>query len=160
MQDWDELSGALPDIRLVERWREVAGGLRALRLLPHLQTGEIEIETGSGQAGTARPGQVRILEKTPERLRIETKSQDSTWLFVLRAYWPYRDVRVDGQEAEVFPAQLAYSAIFLRSGRHVVDWNERLPGAGISRWGPVLFVLGCGFLLVRRRSQAVRVTAS
>jgi hypothetical protein len=160
VQDWDELSEAVPDIRLVERWREVAGGIRAVSLLPHLLTGEIEIETGSEQTGTARPGQVRILEKTPERLRIETKSQDSTWLFVLRAYWPYRDVRVDGQEAEVFPAQLAYSAIFLRSGRHVVDWNERLPGAGASRWGPVLFVLGCGLLLVRRRSHDLRATAS
>ncbi len=160
VQDWDELSEAVPDIRLVERWREVAGGIRAVSLLPHLQTGEIEIETGSEQTGTARPGQVRILEKTPERLRIETKSQDSTWLFVLRAYWPYRDVRVDGQEAEVFPAHLAYSAIFLRSGRHVVDWNERLPGAGASRWGPVLFVLGCGLLLIRHRSHALRATAS
>ncbi|HMF09015.1 MAG TPA: hypothetical protein VKJ00_07760 [Thermoanaerobaculia bacterium] len=148
---WDELPEALPDIRLVERWREEAGSLEALRQLPSLGLGEIVVEAAKPSSGTARGGSVRVLERQPERLRLETRSLDPTWLFVLRDYWNWRTVTLDGREVDVYPAQLAFSAIRVPAGIHQVDWRERFPGLAVAGFGPVLFLLIAGLLLTRER---------
>lgn len=154
LMDWDEHEEAYPDIRLLEKWREETGAVQALNLLPQLKDGEIVVESGSRAAGSARPGWLRVLEKTPERLSLETVTPDATWLFVLRGYWTGRTVFVDGGEAEDAPAQLAFSAVRVPAGRHRIEWRERVPGGRISRFGPVLYILfaaGC-FLSQRLRS--------
>jgi hypothetical protein len=98
---------------------------------------------------------VRVLVSTPAELRLETDAPDPTWLFVLRGFWGYRDVRVDGRAVETVPAQIAFSAVPLPAGRHTVEWTEQLPGGEISRWGPAMFALLIAGLLARdRRSRA------
>jgi hypothetical protein len=150
-QEWDELPGALPDVRLAEAWREEAGPLEAARALPGLARGEIVIESGAARSGTARPGALRVLARTRNRVTIETDTLDPTWLFALRGFCVHRDVRVDGRPAEVHPAQLAFSAVPLPAGRHRVEWTERLPGSEVSRWGPAVFALLVAGLIVRER---------
>ena len=115
---------------------------------------EIVVESGSRAAGTARPGQVSILEKTPERLSLETVAPDATWLFVLRGYWSGRTVLVDGKESEDAPAQLAFSAVRVPAGRHRIEWREEVPGWKISRFGPVLSALALVWLLLRDRGRS------
>jgi hypothetical protein len=155
LQDWDELPGALPDVRLAESWREEPGPLEAARALPQLADGEVVLESGAESRGSARPGAVRVLVSTPAELRLETDAPDPTWLFVLRGFWGYRDVRVDGRAVETVPAQIAFSAVPLPAGRHTVEWTEQLPGGEISRWGPAMFALLIAGLLARdRRSRA------
>jgi hypothetical protein len=149
VRTWDELPGALPDIRLVEKWREELGSMDALRDLPSVGLGEIVVEAEKSARGSARPGSVRVLEKQPERLRLETRSPDPTWLFVLRDYWNWRTVKVDGVEVEVYPAQLAFSAIRIPAGVHQVDWRERFPGLGVSWFGPTVFGLVVVLLVLR-----------
>ena len=151
LEDWDELPGALPDVRLAETWQEETGPLEAARALPRLAHGEVVIESGRQARGSARPGGVRLLVNTPAVLRFETNAPDPTWLFVLRGFWGYRDVRVDGIPVETVPAQIAFSAVPVPAGRHQVDWTERLPGSEISRWGPALFALLMAGLLARDR---------
>jgi hypothetical protein len=154
-QDWDELSGALPDVRLAESWREEPGPLDAARAVPLVAQGEVVLETGGRAIGSARRGVLRLVASTPSALRIETDAPDPTWLFVLRGFWAYRDVRVDGRPVETVPAQIAFSAVPLPAGRHRVEWTERLPGSEISRWGPAVFGLLMAGLLVRdRRGRA------
>jgi hypothetical protein len=153
LTDWDEHDRAYPDIRLLEKWREETGAIAALNILPRLSAGEIVIESGSRVAGSARPGRLRILEKTPERLTLETETGDPTWLFVLRGYWTYRTVLLDGGRVEDAPAQLAFSAVRVPAGRHRIQWTETVPGGAVSRFGPVLFALlavGCVFAGGRR----------
>ncbi len=104
------------------------------------------IESGSQTAGSARPGSLRVLEKTPERLRVEAEAPDPTWLFVLRDYFGYRTVLLDGNPVEDAPAQLAFSAVRVPAGRHTIDWRETVPGGRVSRWGPVLFLLAAPLL--------------
>jgi hypothetical protein len=154
LMSWDEHENAYPDIRLLTSWREEEKALAALKALPTLAAGQIVIESGATGLRTARPGRLRILEKNPERLRIEAEAPDPTWLFVLRGYWNYRAVLLDGRPAEDFPAQLAFSAVRLSAGRHTIEWLELVPGASVSRWGPVLFVLAGALLLRYRRSGA------
>lgn len=154
-QEWDELPGAFPDVRLAESWREERGPLEAAQALPALALGEIVVESGAERRGRARPGTVRVTSRTGGRLRMEADAPDPTWLFVLRGFWGYRDVRIDGRPVESVPAQLAFSAVPLPAGRHTVEWTERLPGSEISLWGPAVFVLLMAGLLTRdRRSRA------
>jgi hypothetical protein len=139
--DWDENPGALPDIRLVERWREAPSALAALSELPRLGADEVVLESGQSGRGTARPGLVRIVERSPERLRLVTSCPDPAWLFVLRGFWGHRSIRVDDTPVEGVPAQLAFTAIPVPAGEHAVDWREEVPGFEVSRWGPPLFVV-------------------
>jgi hypothetical protein len=154
---WDELPEALPDVRLVERWREESRPLDAARALSALEIGEIVLESGATERGRARPGFVHVLEKTPERLLVETDAPDPTWLFVLRGFWPYRRVLLDGKPVETLPAQLAFSAVEIPAGRHTVDWTEEVPGLAVSRFGPLLAGAVLALLLIRDRRNRTRL---
>jgi hypothetical protein len=92
-----------------------------------------------------------MLEKSADRLVLETDAAEPTWLFVLRGYWSQRRVLLDGVRTEVLPAQIAFSAVAIPAGLHRIEWTELLPGASVSRWGPVVFALFAGLLLVRER---------
>jgi hypothetical protein len=150
LDDWDENAGALPDIRLAEGWREEPDAVAALGQLSQLPPGQIVVETGRSFAGTAPAGQVRVLERKPERLLVETQASAPTWLFVLRGFWRHRVVRLDGREVEVFPAQLAFSAIPVPPGQHRVEWEESFPGWSVSRFGPLLYAAAIGALFSAR----------
>ena len=154
LQAWDENPTASAEIRLLERWREEPGAMEALRQIPRLAAGEAVLETGRGADGSARRGAVRVLEKTPERLRVIVSSPDPTWLFVLRGFWNHRTVRVDGAPAVPVPAQLAFTAVAVPAGEHRVEVREGAPGWSVSRFGPVLFLVVTAALLWRERRAA------
>jgi hypothetical protein len=128
--------------------------VEALNLLPSLKDGEIVVESGSRAAGTARPGQLAVLERTPERLSLEAVTPDATWLFVLRGHWSGRTILVDGKESEDAPAQLAFSAVRVPAGSHRIEWKEEVPGWKISRFGPALSALALVWLLRRDRGRS------
>jgi hypothetical protein len=142
---WDENPDAKPEIRLLERWREVPGPVEALAELSRLAPGQVVVESGRTAEGAAREGRVAVLRRTPETLSVQTESADPTLLFVLRGDWEYRTVLVDGVAVPVLPAQLAFGAVPVPAGRHRVEWRENAPGLSASRWGPVL---GVGLLLL------------
>ena len=154
MQEWDENAAALPDARLVSRWREAPDAVAALASLPALARDEVVLETGRSGSGQGPNGSVRVLERSPERFLLATSSPAPAWLFVLRAFWNHRDVRVDGQRVETVPAQLAFTALLLPAGDHRVLWREQVPGLKLSWLGPALFVLAAVILLGRRRAEA------
>jgi hypothetical protein len=152
---WDELRQALPDIRLATRWREEGDSLAALTAIRDVGPGELLLETGRRGEGSARPGQIRILEKSAARLRLEIEAPDATWLFVLRSFWTHRTVLLDGHPVDSVPAYLAFSAVPVPAGRHQIDWRERVPGGRVSRFGPLLAAAAFTLLLVadRRRKK-------
>src|SRR6266508_1464514 len=153
LMDWDEHEKAYPEMRLLTSWREEEKAVAALKALPTLTAGQIVIESGATGLRTARPGRLGILEKSPERLRIEAEASDPTWLFVLRGFWNYRAILLDGRPVEDSPAQLAFSAVRVPAGRHAIEWTELVPGLSVSRWGPALFVLAAVLLLRHKRSE-------
>ena len=157
VQAWDVLDSALPDIRLAERWHERPGPAEAMEILGKLPEGDIVLESGGSADGSARPGKVRVLERSPEQLRLETESPDPMWLFVLRGFWPHRTVRLDGRDAPVVPAQLAFSGMAVPAGRHRIDWRERVPGGSLSRWGPVLYLLLAGGLALAEPRETTKI---
>ena len=147
-QGWDRNDAALPDIRFAPRWTETAGPLESADALTRAGVGDLVIETGRRGAGEGGPGRVRVVERTPELLRLETESERPAWLFVLRAWWPYRDVTVDGGRVETVPAYLAFTAVPVPEGRHAVQWRERVPGGAASRFGPIAAGMAVAALLV------------
>jgi hypothetical protein len=154
-RSWDENSQALPDIRLATRWREVSGPVDALRTLPGLPADEIVVETGERRSGRARAGQLRVRERSPERLLLEIHAPDPTWLFVLRGDWSYRTVEIDGRPVETRPSQLAFTAVPVPAGARRIEWRERAPGLDVSRWGPpagILLLLWTSWTERRRRA--------
>ena len=44
---------------------------------------------------------MRVLEKTPERVRLDMDAPAPTWLFLLRGYFPYREALLDGHAVKV-----------------------------------------------------------
>src|SRR6185295_950460 len=105
LAEWDEHENAFPDIRLVTSWREEPGALAALTAITQLAPGEIVVESGLRSRAAARPGRVRIVHESPERLLLEADAPDPTWLFVLRGFWNHRSVLLDGKRVEDVPAQ-------------------------------------------------------
>ncbi len=152
LQAWDENVEALPEIRRVVGWREAPNAVAALGQLPALSPTEVVLETGRSGEGRAAPGSVNVEEKTPERLDLTTDAPEAGWLFVLRGFWSFRDVRVDGRPVEPVPAQLAFSAIPVPAGRHRVTWKEKVPGASFSFAGPLLFAAAAAGTVLRRRT--------
>ena len=151
VQEWEENGEALADIRIAPKWVEAPSAPRAFALMTGLSPQEIVVETGQERAGSSQRGTVRVLEKSSEIMKVETECGTASWLFVLRGYWPYRRVLVDGEKVEPVPALLAFSAVPLPAGRHRVEWEELLPGFEVSRWGPVLFALTAALIWVRGR---------
>jgi hypothetical protein len=148
---WDENASALPDIRLASGWREEKDAVAALHRLSELSPGEVVVETGRSSRGAAPAGRVHVIEKNPERLVLETEAEAPCWLFVLRGFWRHRVVRLDGREVDVYPAQLAFSAIPIPPGRHRVEWEETFPGWSVSRFGPLLYAATILTLFAARR---------
>jgi hypothetical protein len=155
-QDWDVLDLAEPDIRLARSWVEAESGLSAVAVLPHLPVGGIVLETGRRAAGRGESGVVRVVSKDPERLVVDTVTTAPGWLFVLRGFWNYRSVEIDGRPAEYVPAQLAFSAVAIPPGRHRIEWRELVPGAEISRFGPGLWAAFAGGLVLWSRKRQRR----
>ena len=153
---WDELRPAYPDVRLATAWKEETGSLDALGAIEQMAPGELLLETGRHGSGSARPGRIRILEKSPDRLRLETECADATWLFVLRDFWIHRSIQLDGKAVEAVPAYLAFSAVALPAGRHAIDWRERVPGLNVSRFGPIAAGLAFGLLAIADRRRRPR----
>lgn len=151
LQVWDESPGALPAVRLAGGWREVPGPTQALEALATLGPGEIVVESGRRGGGSAAGGLVTEVRDRGARLAFRVDAPGPAWVFVLRGFWPYRTVLVDGRPAEPVPAQLAFSAIPVEKGSHRVEWREDLPGGEVSWLGPLLAIAAAiGIAFVRR----------
>jgi len=155
LQDWDELEGALPAVRLASEWVEEENALAAVAALPRLMEGQIVLETGRRARGSARGGIVHLVKNEPDRLSVETVTSDPSWLFVLRGFWSHRAVLLDGRPVEYVPGQVAFSAVAVPPGRHRIDWREGVPGWAASRWGPVFYGLAAAVLAFSARRGRV-----
>jgi hypothetical protein len=156
MCEWDEHEHAFHAIRLLEEWREEPTTSEALRAIPSLPAGSVVLETGKRSPGHSRGGEVRVFEQSADRLSLETQTSEPGWLFILREFWKWRRILVDGKEVAAIPAQLAFSAIRVPAGIHQIEWTEEIPGFTVSRWGPPLFVGLALVICLASRSRSAR----
>jgi hypothetical protein len=159
LQSWDESPSALPSVRIVSRWIGVASAPEALAALPRLQDGDVVIETGQRGSGRDAGSTLAVVSDRPGRVELTVNAKGPVWLFVLRGFWPYRTVLVDGEPVETAPAQLAFTALPVPAGAHRVVWSENVPGRAFSWIGPVAF-LAAALLLLRGRAATHGLSSS
>ncbi len=114
------------------------------------------LEEGPGleAPGTlARRGIVKVLRRRPGRLALETRADHPAVLTIQQAWEAGWTATVDGRNAPVARADLAFQAIRLDKGRHVVELEFRPRGL---REGGLLALAGLlGLVLAVRRRPVV-----
>lgn len=83
---------------------------------------------GARRAVTTLPGEsgsnaVELLEMEPERVAWQVQTGEPGLLVVSDAYYPDWDVTVDGQEAELLRANVAFRAVAVPEGDHRVEFR-------------------------------------
>ena len=117
-----------------------ADGSAALDTLIHPSfdpSREILLPSGAPRHATpAFRGSSRIMDMRPDRVRLESQASDAGYVVLVDAYDPGWRARVDGHEAPVLRANVAFRAVPVPAGRHEIELVYRplsaLVGAGIS----------------------------
>ena len=143
-------------MRFAEDVLEVPDVAEAYRLVHERQvdlSATTLVETGRRSRERSGPGRVRVFRSSAETLEVESESEGTGRLLFLRAYWPFREVLVDGKRQAALPANLCLTSVAVPPGRHRVVLRETLPG-GLA--GPGVTAAGALILAVLgARSRAV-----
>jgi hypothetical protein len=93
-------------------------------------------------AGAEVSGEARIVEDLPERVVVETEAAAPSYLVLSDTFDPGWSATVDGQPAPIWPAYIAFRAVYLTQGTHTVVFTYRPAGFDLG-----LVLSGCGSLL-------------
>jgi len=118
----------------------VADGLSALQTLTEPAfdpSREIVLPEGASTLPPATfSGTSRLREFRPDRVRLEVATSDPGFVVLVDAYDPGWSAQVDGRPASVLRANVAFRAVAVPAGRHIVELRYRpttaLLGLGIS----------------------------
>lgn len=108
--------------------------------------------------GPGPSGEARITEMNPERVTVEVDTPGGGLLFLSDSYYPGWHAYVDGRERPILRADLAFRAVELEPGRHLVEFVYRpsslYMGIPICAAALVLILL---LLLYHRRTKGLDV---
>lgn len=154
---------ALPRARLVARTRVADHGDAIGVLLDPGFDPRVEAIVAWGQALRADApldGSVRWLERRPDRQRLETQAKQEALLVLADVYDPGWRASVDGAAVELVRANLAFRAVGVPAGQHVVELRYR-PPAVIASLGVALGagLVAAALLVASRRSARRRPAA-
>jgi Bacterial membrane protein YfhO len=93
-------------------------------------------------SGLEVSGTARIVDDRPERVVVETDAATPAYLVLADTFDPGWSATVDGQPAPIWPAYIAFRAVYLRQGAHTVVFTYRPAG-----FDQGLMLTGCGTLL-------------
>jgi hypothetical protein len=107
-----------------------------------------------GNRNTPRPAAARFTEDREDRVDLIVNAKRPGYVVLSDTYYPGWDATVDGHDTKVLPANVAFRAVAVPAGRHVVSF-EYSPssvrrGTALSLAG--LVAIAAGLLLGRRRS--------
>ena len=100
---------------------------------------------GSCSAATASSGRVMELSPDLSRVNVQVDVADGAWLVVARTWYPGWQAAVDGMQAPIERANLAFSAVRVPAGAHMVTFTY---APGWLPWVAALSVAGLAGLLV------------
>ena len=157
------VTGALPRAYAVSGAR-LADGLLALHVLtdPGFDP-EREVVLASGSPAAPSPGfaaRVEIERMDADRVVLDADLSESGYVVLVEAHGVGWRVNVDGTEAPLLRANVAFRAVMVPAGRHRVEFFYRprvlLVGAGISVFSLILAV---AMAVQRPRPDGVRLRA-
>ena len=123
---------------------------------PHsIRSESVVLESSVPKTYASPHGDVTVLRDEPSRTVLETRSDQRTLLVLNDAYAPGWTVSVDGQAAEILPANYMARGVWVEAGTHraVFEYHTPLLREG---WGIfMLFAVAIGiWSFVRRRSSS------
>ena len=133
---------ALPRAFVVDRSRVVTGNA-ARRLLrdggiDYRREVLLESELGAGDrpeaSASATPGDVRILRYRDERVDLETEAPGRRLLVLTDAWFPGWTATIDGRDVPVLRADVAFRAVSVPAGRHLVAFEYRPASVRTGAW--------------------------
>jgi hypothetical protein len=80
---------------------------------------------GAPGAASSFSGSARLVELRPDRVRIEADLDQPGYVVLVDAYDPNWTATIDGQAGEVRRANLAFRAVAVPAGRHLIDYRYR-----------------------------------
>ncbi len=104
-------------------------------------------------------GSALLQRDEPEHLEIDVSASDDGWLVVLDSWMPGWTATVDGEPAELAPAYVAFRAVPVPAGDHVVRMEYVTPGWKTGRalgLASLLLLVACGLVGLRGRARARR----
>jgi hypothetical protein len=139
---------------------QVADGPAALRTLfdPAFDPAR-EVVLAGGPAAPARPsfsGTSRVVSRAADRVRLEADLSGDGYVVLVDAWDPAWRVSVDGRPADLLRANVAFQAVAVPGGRHVIDLRYR-PAA--LPWGLALtgLAVAAGVAVYFRNSSPRRM---
>ena len=115
------------------------------------------VPVDNGEVGGGLNGSAGIVEDTPNRVVVRTTSSAPGWLVLADTYYPGWRVTVNGELADILPANLAFRAVAIPAGESEVVFMYQprswALGVGLSgmAWMGWLVVAAVGY--VRRRDE-------
>ncbi len=152
---------ALPRAFVVHRAEVMPDDEAALARLadPAFDPGRaVLLAAGSGGGRDRPPTPATLIGATPERMVVECALDEPGWLLVTDTYYPGWLARVDGAEAPIQRANLAFRAVRLEAGAHQIEFVYQPPwlrwGIGISL-ATVVGLIGAWVAIGRQRPSSV-----
>ncbi len=155
-----ENTGALPRAHLVSRVIPAGSEAEAARLLRSIdfnpRTTAI-LETPDPPTGIfTSEGSVEWLERTSDRLALKVVAGAETILVLSETHYPGWEAEIDGREAPIYRANVAFRAVRVPAGGHVVKFRFRPESVRTGMIGSAAFLaLALGYaaaLRLRRRA--------
>jgi Bacterial membrane protein YfhO len=146
---------ALPRARLSYDWQPARDAEDALRRVARVRDPAVPVIEGvapPAAGGRDRGGRARFLQDRDRTVVVDVQARQPAFLVLADTYYPGWHARVDNREAAVHPADVAFRAVRVPAGHHVVRFDYRPTsvriGAAISL--AALLVIAAGFVITRR----------
>ena len=138
---------SLPRARLVGRPNYVGdrqSAIAAVERLGNALRDQIVVEDPDRPlaVGAEVSGKARIVTDLPERVVVETEAATPAYLVLSDTFDPGWSATVDGRPAPIWPAYIAFRAVYLPQGRHQVVFTYRPAGIELG-----LALTACGLAL-------------
>lgn len=94
---------------------------------------EALVECGSPLpvAAEGKLGEARVLSYLPERVELEVNAETNSVLVLSDSYYPGWSATIDGEPAEILPANHVARAVSMSAGNHKVVFNYQTPGLAL-----------------------------
>jgi hypothetical protein len=110
----------------------------------------------TGGAGETRAGDAEIVVDRSDQVVVETRTSREAWLFLADTYYPGWVATLDGRDAHIVRANVAYRAVAVPAGTHRVTFRYEPPAFGrtLTVGASIVWALcGIAMLYVRRAKR-------